>query len=66
MADTPKVPEKSGEQDLAARIRDLEATVKAQRAVMPQSLIPTHGAGEGDEVADTWSQAEQEEARANG
>lgn len=51
-------------EDLSSRVQQLEAALKAQRAAMPQSLIPLHGAGEGDDVADTWSQYEQEAARA--
>jgi hypothetical protein len=31
-----------------------------QRAGMPLSLIPEHGAGPGMDVNETWSQAEQE------
>jgi hypothetical protein len=51
---------------LEARVRDLEAALKASRAALPVSLVPEHGAGYGDEVAETWSLAEQEEARAEG
>jgi hypothetical protein len=61
MADE-KQPEKPN--PLEARVRDLEAALKASRAAIPTSLIPDHGAGYGDEIAETWSQAEQEEARA--
>jgi hypothetical protein len=49
---------------LESRVRDLEAALKASRAALPVSLVPEHGAGYGDEVAETWSQADQEEARA--
>jgi hypothetical protein len=50
------------QRELAARIRDLENTLAATRAGLPLSLLPVHGAGPGSEVAETWSQAEQEEA----
>lgn len=65
MADTPKSPAPpKSEEDLSARVSQLESALKAQRAAMPQSLIPEHGAGYGDEVEETWSLADQEEARA--
>lgn len=46
--------------DLAARIRDLENTLAATRAGLPLTLMPEHGAGPGGEVAESWSQYEQE------
>lgn len=49
------------EEDLSARVQQLEAALKASRAAMPLTLIPEHGAGPGMEVNETWSQAEQEE-----
>ena len=50
--------------ELAAKVRDLENALAATRAGIPLSLIPEHGAGPGTEISDTWSQAEQEAARA--
>lgn len=55
--------ESMSNEQLAGRIRDLENTLAATRAGMPLSLIPTHGAGPGEEVAETWSQLEQEQNR---
>lgn len=48
--------------DLAARVRDLENALAATRAGMPLSLVPENAAGPGTEFAETWSQAEQEQA----
>jgi hypothetical protein len=59
---TPTDKESGNKDSLEARIRDLEATVVAQRAAMPMSVTPEHGAGDGMDVAETWSQAEQEAA----
>lgn len=67
MADTPKspTPEKEEKQgSLEQRVKDLESANAALRAGLPLNLTPVHGAGEGSEVAETWSQAEQEAARA--
>lgn len=63
----PSEPHKQAEEhaadkDLAARIADLEAALAASRAGSPLSLLPEHSAGPGMEVAQTWSQAEQEQA----
>lgn len=55
--------ERMSNEDLAARLRDVENQLAATRAGMPLSLIPTHGAGPGGEVAETWSQLEQEQNR---
>lgn len=52
--------ERMSNEDLAARLRDVENQLAATRAGMPLSLIPSHGAGPGEEVAETWSQLEQE------
>lgn len=54
--------ESQSNQDLAKRIRDLENTLAATRAGMPLSLLPEHGAGPGGEVAETWSQYDQEQS----
>ena len=48
------------QRDLAARIRDLENTLAATRAGLPLTLMPEHGAGPGGEIAESWSQYEQE------
>lgn len=45
---------------LESRVRDLEAALVAQRAAMPMSVTPEHGAGIGTEVEETWSQYDQE------
>ena len=63
--DTPTfAEERMSNEELAARVRDLENSLAATRAGMPLSLIPEHGAGPGMEVAETWSAAEQEAAKA--
>jgi hypothetical protein len=54
--------ESQSNEDLARRIKDLESTLAATRAGMPLSLTPEHGAGPGQEINETWSQAEQETA----
>lgn len=59
-----KEPSFLSNEELAARVRDLETTLAATRAGMPLSLIPVNGAGPGTEVAETWSQADQEAAKA--
>jgi hypothetical protein len=50
--------------DLTKRVADLEARLAAAQAAAPLTLIPAHGAGPGAEVAETWSQADQEAATA--
>lgn len=61
---TPTFAEESmSNEELAARLRDLENTLAATRAGMPLTLIPEHGGGTGTDVAPSWSQAEQEAAR---
>lgn len=50
--------------DLAARVADLEARLQAAQAAAPLTLTPVHGAGPGMEVAETWSLADQEAAQA--
>lgn len=59
----PQPETESGGRDLEARIRELEESLRATRAAIPTNLIPTHGGGKGDDIAETWSQAEQEAAR---
>ena len=49
---------------LQQEVRDLKNALASLRATVPSSLLPLHGGGPGEEVAETWSQAEQEAARA--
>lgn len=52
-------------EDADARVSALEEAVKAaQRAGQPSTSVPEHAGGPGTEIADTWSQYEQERARA--
>jgi hypothetical protein len=51
-------------EELAARLRDVENQLATTRAGIPLTLIPEHAAGPGMEVRETWSQAEQEAAAA--
>lgn len=46
------------------RIANLELQLAQTRAGLPGGTIPDHGAGYGQENEETWSQAEQEAARA--
>lgn len=46
-----------------ARIAALEAQLAASRAVTGLGTLPTHGAGIDDEIAETWSQHDQELAQ---
>jgi hypothetical protein len=63
--DTPSFAEEGmSTSELAAEVRDLRNALAASRAAMPLSTTPLHGAGPADEVAETWSQAEQEAAKA--
>jgi hypothetical protein len=51
--------------DLESRIRELERNLAAaSRGGIPLNTIPLHGAGPGSDIAETWSQADQEAARA--
>ena len=69
-ADNPAAPAPPAEADAPAsegahpnleqRIKDLEASLAASRGAMPVGLLPTHAAGPGNDIAETWSQAEQE------
>lgn len=45
------------------RLADLEAQLAASRAAQGLGTLPTHSAGVDDEVAETWSQHDQELAR---
>lgn len=53
-------PSKSTEQ----RIADLELQLATVKATTPLGNIPDHGGGVGQEMEDTWSQQDQELARA--
>lgn len=55
-----QTPPKSTEQ----RIADLELQLATVKATTPLGTIPDHGGGVGQEIEDTWSQADQELARA--
>lgn len=63
--DNPPAEQPKRDDDLAARVRDLENALAAARATSPLGLIPLHGAGPGEEIAETWSLAEQEAALAD-
>jgi hypothetical protein len=56
--------ERMTNEQLAARLRDVENQLAVTRAGLPLTLIPEHGAGPGMEIAETWSAAEQAEAKA--
>jgi hypothetical protein len=56
--------ERQSTSDLANRIRDLEAALAATRAGQPLTQVPEHGGGVGTELAETWSQYDQELAAA--
>jgi hypothetical protein len=53
----------SGDDSLRQEVRDLRNALASMRATLPVSLLPEHSAGPGQEIADTWSLAEQEEAQ---
>lgn len=42
------------------RIADLELQLASVKATTPLGTIPDHAAGVGQEIAETWSQADQE------
>jgi hypothetical protein len=48
------------EEDLSKRVADLELALAASRAAVPGGTIPEHSGGPGTEVAETWSQQDQE------
>lgn len=60
MAESKDPPQSTSNEALSNRIRDLENTLAATRAGMPLSLVPEHGGGPGGEIAETWSQYDQE------
>lgn len=55
-------PQPSQEPSLDQRIADLELALAQSRATSPLGSLPTNGAGVGEEVAETWSQQDQEMA----
>lgn len=59
-AQSKQTPPKSTEQ----RIADLELQLATVKATTPLGTIPDHGGGIGQEIEETWSQQEQELARA--
>jgi hypothetical protein len=61
MAEENKEDEKKTSQE--ERIAALEAALAASRGAAPLNPIPAHGAGEGDEIAESWSLYDQEQAR---
>ena len=66
MGETPKPEEATGQQgagNLQQRVEQLEAALANARAGMPLNLTPLHGAGYEEEVEETWSQYDQEQAR---
>jgi hypothetical protein len=62
--DRPDVKASTDKRTTEQRIADLELQLAQTRAGTPGGTIPEHGAGFGNDVEETWSQAEQEEARA--
>jgi hypothetical protein len=62
-AEPRKVGEEHDDRDtLARRILDLEVALAASRAGAPVTANPYNGAGEGTEVAETWSLGDQQKA----
>lgn len=61
---TEPAPDPKPDDDLAKRVQDLEARLAAAQAAAPLTLIPVHGGGPGAEIAETWSLADQEAAKA--
>jgi hypothetical protein len=57
----PKEEEKKSSAE--ERISALEAALAASRAASPLNPIPEHGAGPGQDIAETWSLFEQQQAR---
>jgi hypothetical protein len=61
----PEIPDPpKPDDDLAKRVQDLETRLAAAQAMAPPTLIPVHGGGPGGEIAETWSLADQEAAKA--
>jgi hypothetical protein len=64
MSDDEPTPSESPTPNLEQQVRELQQALEAMRATVPTTLIPEHGAGPGMQINPTWSQAEQEVARA--
>jgi hypothetical protein len=64
MADESQAKDKMPTRTTEQRIADLELQLAQSRAAMPGGTLPDHSAGFGQEIEETWSQAEQEAARA--
>lgn len=60
IGDDDKKEEPKRQQSAEERIAALEAALAASRGAAPLNPIPEHGAGEGTEIAQTWSLYEQE------
>jgi hypothetical protein len=60
MADQPDVKAPTDKRTTEQRISDLELQLAQTRAGLPLGTIPEHAAGVGTEIADTWSQHDQE------
>ena len=54
---------KQGKTD-SQRIADLELQLASVRATAPLGTVPDHAGGVGQDIAETWSQADQELATA--
>lgn len=55
---------KQSQSDVEKRLADLELQLAQTRAGLPGGTLPEHSAGPYDEIAETWSQAEQEASKA--
>lgn len=55
---------KSAGPTMEQRIADLESQLAQTKAGLPGTTIPEHGAGPGLEVWETWSQGDQDAAKA--
>jgi hypothetical protein len=55
----PQSRPQSDDKALAQRVADLELQLAQSRAGTPTGSIPDHGAGIGDDVAETWSLFDQ-------
>jgi hypothetical protein len=63
--DEKKDEKKDSGPSMEQRLADLELQLAQTRAGTPLGTIPDHGAGPGQDIAETWSQAEQEQAKAD-
>lgn len=62
MAEKEASKDTGGKLSAEDRISALEAQLAASRAGTPLGTLPWHGAGIEDEIAETWSQHDQERA----